>query len=119
MTVLTVAQEFNPGSALVAINTLRFAHPIVLTYPGFEAGRLRLAGDSPDGLVLVGAAPAARTVDVFDRATRAWVGTTVSSGAGTYEISNLAARTEGYDVIIRGVIGSGERDVIVPGVHPG
>lgn len=119
MTVLTVAQEFNPGSALVALDTLRASMNILATYPGSEPGRLRMAGDSPGGLVLVGGAPAARTVDVFDRATRAWVGTTVSSGAGTYEFTNLAARSEGYDVVIRGVISSGEMDVIVPGVHPG
>jgi len=119
MTALTLSQEFATGGVLFPVVGMRRVEVVATRHNPYTSGPLRLAGDSPDGLVLVGAAPAARAVDVFDRATRAWVGTTVSSGAGTYEISNLAARTEGYDVIIRGVIGSGERDVIVPGVHPG
>lgn len=83
------------------------------------AGSLRIGGDSPDGLVLVGAAPAARTVDLFDRETRAFVATTTSAGDGTYAFTGLGARAEGYDVVIRGVIASSERDDIIPGVHPG
>ena len=83
------------------------------------SGTLRIGGDAPDGLVLVGAAPAARTVDLFDRESKAHVATTVSAGDGTYSFTGLSARTEGYDAVIRGVIASGERDVIVPGVHPG
>ncbi len=84
-----------------------------------SSGALRFGGDSPDGLVLVGASPAARTVDLFDRETRAFVATTTSASDGTFSFTGLSARTEGYDVVIRGVISSGERDVIVPGVHPG
>jgi hypothetical protein len=84
----------------------------------FPSGALRIAGDSPSGLVLVGMAPASRTVDIFDRETKVLVATTVSAGDGTYEFTNLSSRTEGYDVIIRGVILDGERDVIIPGVHP-
>lgn len=83
------------------------------------SGALRIGGDSPSGLVLVGAAPAARVVDLFDRETKAHVSTTTSAGDGTYAFTGLSARTEGYDVVIRGVIASGERDVIVPGVQPG
>jgi len=92
--------------------------PYVIT-PEFPAGALRIGGDSPSGLVLVGGAPAARVVDLFDRATRTFIATTTSSGAGTYAFTDLAAQTDGYDVIIRGVISSGELDVIIPGVHPG
>lgn len=83
------------------------------------AGALRFGGDSPSGLVLAGGSPAARTVDLFDRETRAFVATTVSASDGTYAFVDLPSRSEGYDVVIRGVISSGERDVIVPGVHPG
>lgn len=83
------------------------------------SGTLRIGGDSPDGLVLVGTAPAARVVDLFDRETRVFVATTTSASDGTYAFSGLSARTHGYDVVIRGVIASNERDVIVPGVHPG
>jgi hypothetical protein len=81
-------------------------------------GELRVAGDSPTGLVLVGMAPASRVVDVFDREFKVLVASTTSAGDGTYEFTNLSARTQGYDVIIRGVIASNERDVIIPGVHP-
>jgi len=83
------------------------------------SGALRIGGDSPDGLVLVGTAPAARVVRLFDRATGVLVAETTSGGDGTYSFTALSARTDGYDVVIRGVIASGERDVIVPGVQPG
>lgn len=83
------------------------------------SGALRIGGDAPNGLVLVGAAPAARTVDLFDRETKVHVATTVSSVLGTYAFPSLSARTEGYDVIIRGNLASGELDIIIPGVHPG
>lgn len=88
-------------------------------FPVFSPGSLRIGGDSPSGLVLVGGSPAARTVDLFDRATKVLVASTVSSGSGTYAFTGLSAQTDGYDVIIRGVISNGERDVIIPGVHPG
>lgn len=87
--------------------------PIVL-----PSGTLRIAGDSPNGLVLVASAPASRVVDLFDRETGTLVGRTTSSGSGTFSFENLSARTEGYDVVIRGNINVGERDVIFPGVHP-
>lgn len=89
------------------------------TFVVLPSGALRIGGDSPSGLVLVGTAPAARIVDLFDRETCAHVARTTSAGDGTYPLSGLSARTQGYDVVIRGVIASGERDVIVPGVHPG
>jgi len=107
-----------PSTALLGIvNNLE-----KLTVP---SGALRIGGDSPDGLVLVGAAPAARIVDCFTRDTVndppivTHVARTTSDGSGVYSFTGLAARTEGYDIVIRGVIASGERDVIVPGVHPG
>ena len=81
------------------------------------SGSLRIGGDAPNGLVLAGAAPAARTVDLFDRELRLWVATTVSASDGTYAFTSLCARTEGYDVCIRGA--AGERDVWLSGVHPG
>jgi len=93
-----------------------FFDPALVVIP---SGALRIGGDSPNGLVLVGAAPAARTVDLFDREEKVLVATTVSASDGTYAFSGLSARTQGYDVVIRGVIGSGERDVIIPGMHPG
>lgn len=92
------------------------APDLVLVLP---VGSLRIGGDSPDGLVLVGTAPAARTVDLFDRATCAHVARTTSAGDGTYAFTGLSARPDGYDVCIRGEIGSGERDVWIPGVQPG
>lgn len=83
------------------------------------SGSLRIGGDSPDGLVLVGAAPAAREVRLFDRETGVLVATTTSASDGTYSFAGLSARAQGYDVIGRGNLGDGERDFIVPGVHPG
>lgn len=93
--------------------------------PTVPSGGLRIGGDSPDGLVLVDEVPSARIVDVFTRDTvndppvLLHVFRTTSAGDGTYDLTGLAARTEGYDVCIRGVIASGERDVWIPGVHPG
>lgn len=83
------------------------------------SGALRIGGDSPNGLVLVGAAPAARVVDLFDREEKVLVATTTSGVDGTYSFTGLSARTQGYDVVIRGVVASGERDSIVPGMQPG
>lgn len=99
--------------------SLRGIFPLPTYAVTIPAGALRIGGDSPSGLVLVGGAPAARVVDLFDRATRTFVATTTSSGAGTYAFTGLSAQTDGYDVVIRGVISSGELDVIIPGVHPG
>lgn len=110
------------GSPVFAVASLLYvrAFRIVETQPAeLPAGALRIGGDAPDGLVLVGAAPAARTVDLFDRELRLWVATTTSAGDGTYGFAGLSARTEGYDVCIRGVIASGERDAWIPGMHPG
>lgn len=104
-----------PATGLMLSNGILF-NPFAKAVP---SGALRIGGDSPGGLVLVGTAPAARTVDLFDRETRVFVATTSSAGDGTYAFAGLSARTEGYDVVIRGVIASGERDVIVPGMQPG
>lgn len=83
------------------------------------SGTLRIGGDSPGGLVLVGTAPAARVVRLFDRETGVLVAETTSASDGTYSFTGLSARTQGYDVVIQGVIASNERDVIIPGVQPG
>lgn len=110
-----VGYRATPLGATVAVQTiLEFVNTVVL-----PSGALRIGGDSPDGLVLVGTAPASRGVWLFDRETGVLVSTTTSAGDGTYAFTGLSARTQGYDVVIRGVIASGERDVIVPGVQPG
>lgn len=112
----------NPTALTVAIPLPQVAGTVSLfSAAGFTlpSGSLRIGGDSPNGLVLVGEAPAARNVDLFDRETKVFVASTTSGVDGTYSFSNLSARSEGYDVIIRGIIGSGERDIIIPGVHPG
>lgn len=107
----------------IDVDELLLAHPLILydaaIAPELPSGSLRIGGDSPSGLVLVGAAPAARVVDLFDRELRLWVATTTSASDGTYAFAGLSARTQGYDIVVRGVIASGERDVIVPGVQPG
>lgn len=83
----------------------------------FPSGSLRIGGDSPDGLVLSGNAPAARTVRLYDMETGELVDETTSAGDGTYAFTGLSARTEGYGVWIVG--NAGERGVIIPGVDPG
>lgn len=101
-------------------NYVCLSDPVVI-----PSGSLRIGGDSPNGLVLVGDAPASRIVDCFTRdmlsdpPVLVHVARTISSGSGTYAFLNLSARAQGYDCIIRGDIGSGERDVIISGVHPG
>lgn len=81
------------------------------------AGSLRIGGDSPDGLVLSGGAPAARTVRLLDMATGELIAQTVSSGAGVYSFTGLSDRSAGYAAWIVGA--TGERDIIIPGLHPG
>lgn len=88
--------------------------PVAVLLP---PGSLRIGGDSPDGLVLAGGAPAARTVRLYDMETGVMVAETTSAGDGTYAFTDLSARTEGYAVWIMG--DAGERGVIIPGLHPG
>lgn len=110
------------GAPTTPVDEFLFFQPFYLydnQAPRLPAGALRIGGDSPNGLVLAGGAPAARVVDLLDRELKFLVATTTSSGAGTYAFTSLIARSEGYDAIIRGDIGSGERDVIIPGIHPG
>jgi hypothetical protein len=110
------------NTPLVPVDGLRLAFRLRVhdtVRATISTGALRIGGDAPDGLVRVGGAPAARVVDLFDRESRVFVATTTSASDGTYAFTGLAARTEGYDVVIRGVVSSGERDVIVPGMQPG
>lgn len=81
------------------------------------SGSLRIGGDSPNGLVLSGGAPAARTVRLYDMKTGELVAETISAADGTYSFSGLSARPDGYGVWIVGA--AGERGVINPGVNPG
>lgn len=110
---LTVAPDVWPNPS---IRAPYFGHDVRLVLP---AGTLRIGGDSPDGLVLSGGAPAVRTVRLYDMETGELVAETISAADGTYAFTGLSARPQGYDIIIRGNIGAGERDIIVPGVHPG
>jgi hypothetical protein len=88
-------------------------------------GPLRIGGDSPDGLVLLDGVPVQRIVDVFTRDTvnnppvLLHVKRVMSNPDGTYNLSGLFARAEGYDVCIRGIVANGERDVWFPGIQPG
>lgn len=92
----------------VALPLLKFFLP---------AGALRIGGDSPNGLVLSGGAPASRTVRLLDMETGALIAETTSNGSGIYSFTGLSARTDGYAVWIVGA--AGERGIIIPGVHPG
>lgn len=107
----TLATSGYPTQALLPV---RQAFPLPFALP---PGSLRIGGDSPDGLVLSGGAPAARTVRLLDMETGQLVAETVSSGAGTYAFSGLSDRTEGYAVWIVG--DTGEAGLILPGIHPG
>lgn len=79
-------------------------------------GALRIGGDSPNGLVLSGGAPASRTVRLLDMETGALIAETTSNGSGIYSFTGLSARTDGYAVWIVGA--AGERGIIIPGMHP-
>lgn len=59
-----------------------------------------------------------RIVRLYDRETGELISETSSGAGGTYIFTNLTARSEGYNVVMEGIIGSGERDVIIPGVNP-
>lgn len=80
-------------------------------------GALRIGGDSPDGLVLSGNAPVARTVRLYDQASGHLVAETTSAGDGTYAFTGLSARDDGYAVWIVG--DSDEQGIIIPGVQAG
>lgn len=81
------------------------------------SGTLRIGGDSPNGLVLSGGAPVARTVRLYDMEIGVLVAETTSASDGTYTFTGLSARPEGYCVWIVGA--AGERGVVIPGVAAG
>ena len=108
---LTVAPDVWPNPSILVPY---FGHDVRLVLP---AGALRIGGDSPNGLVLSGGAPAARTVRLYDMETGELVAETVSESSGTYSFTGLSARAQGYAVWIVGA--AGERGLIIPGVHPG
>lgn len=108
---LTVAPDVWPNPS---IRAPYLGHEIRLVLP---SGALRIGGDSPNGLVLSGGAPAARKVRLYDMETGELVAETISASDGTYSFSGLSARTEGYCVWIVGA--AGERGYLIPGVHPG
>lgn len=83
----------------------------------FPSGSLRIGGDSPDGLVLSGGAPAARKVRLLDMKTGFLVAETTSNSSGVYAFTGLSDSDLGYAVWIVGA--SGERGVIIPDMHPG
>lgn len=91
-------------------SAFRFAQPTV------AAGRPDIAGaGSLNGVVRVSAAPAARTVEVYDQATLTLAGTTVSNGTtGAWTVSGLTTARP-LRIIVRG--NSGERDVTIQGVY--
>lgn len=107
----TVAPDVWPNPS---IRTPYFGERLRLVLP---TGVLRVGGDSPNGLVLSGGAPAARVVRLYDMATGELVAQTTSAVDGTYTFTGLSDRAEGYAVWIVGA--AGERGVIIPGLHPG
>jgi hypothetical protein len=117
-TVLAPPQT--PGTAVqIPLTQVATVRPL-FSAAGFvlPTGALRIGGDSPNGLVLVGSAPAARPVWLLDMATGVLVATTTSGSDGTYAFTGLSARTDGYLVWIRGAT-AGEKGYFIPGVHPG
>lgn len=97
------------------VSSARIAAPDVKVV--LSSGSLRIGGDSPNGLVLSGGAPAARKVRLYDMETGELVAETISAADGTYAFTGLSARPEGYAVWIVGA--AGERGYLIPGVHPG
>lgn len=78
------------------------------------------------GIVKSNGSVVARTVDLYDRELKTLIETTTSNGSGAYSFLNHTQRnedtavngSEGYNVVMRGVLGSGEVDVIVSNVQP-
>jgi hypothetical protein len=69
-----------------------------------------IAGTIPDGLVTFNGAGAVRTLDLFDRLTRALIATTVSAANGTYQFTGLTFDRL-FDVVARGSSNT-ENDII-------
>ena len=67
---------------------------------GIFGGASYIAGESPDGLLTVGGAPAARRIDLFVRAGCRCIGSTRSAADGTYAFHGLDPAIE-YDLIGR------------------
>lgn len=115
-TVIAIDDPLHGFASKPTINAL----PVFLTQVPrlvLPSGSLRIGGDSPDGLVLSGGAPAARTVRLYDMETGELVAETASNGAGVYAFGGLSDRAEGYAIWIVGA--AGERGHIIPGLHPG
>jgi hypothetical protein len=68
-----------------------------------EAGYGYIAGTAPNGLVTVDDAPSVRVVDLFERETRLWIRSTVSTVQGRYQFDALPVATK-YDVIGRDAV---------------
>lgn len=73
---------------------------------------------SLSGVVRANGVAVSRTVRLYDRLTGELISETVSAGDGSYSFGGLPTRASGFNVEMMGVIASGERDDIIPGVHP-
>lgn len=91
-----------------------YDEPIAFILP---TGSLRIGGDSPNGLVLVNSAPAARVIRLLDMKTGQLIRETISANDGTYSFGEIGTRPDGYAVWFVGNVG--ERGLIFPGVNPG
>ena len=76
------------------------------------AGSLSLSG-----VVTANNIPVNRTVRLYDWLTGELLDETTSS-SGVYSFSGISDRTDGFTVLMVGNLGLGERDAVVPGVHP-
>lgn len=92
------------------------AYAVTVNVPTIVAGVPPVWGSGTvTGTVRVSAVPSARTVEIYDQATRTLIATVVSNGTtGAWTLSGLTTARP-LRVIYRG--NSGERDVTIQGVH--
>lgn len=111
-----------PSSMFVAVDSIGTAHGFVEAFGAIKRmphykGDGYIAGEAPDGLVLSDGLPAARSVDLYHRATGIRVATTVSNGAdGTYMFDGLDQGVL-FDVLFRGDDDT-ENDIVSAWITP-
>jgi hypothetical protein len=101
--------------ALVGVSVWQFTHTVPNTGVPPWQGTKRLAGDSPQGRVMLGTDPASREVWIVDHATGYVATKTVSLADGTWEVVGVNGDRL-FSVWFRGE--DGERDVLVPRITP-
>jgi len=113
MTVATVAETTINATSIVSMGPTTWKCVVIGNdYNTLPQGELNVGG-----IVYSSGVPVSRTIDIFDAATNAYVGSSQSNSIGVWIYQNLPTRPSGYYVVARG-LGPPEEDAIRLNVSP-